>query len=71
MSTVGRLLKSFGAFWWDFIVGEDWRVAAGIVVAIAVTALAAHNGVTAWWILPVAVLLMLALSLRAAVRKKT
>ena len=27
-----RGLRSFGAFWWDFIVGDDWRIAAGVVV---------------------------------------
>jgi hypothetical protein len=69
MSAIGRGLKSFGAFWWDFIVGEDWRIAAGIVVAMGLTALLAHNGITAWWVLPAAVLLMLGLSLGEAVRK--
>jgi hypothetical protein len=69
MNSIGRGLKSFGAFWWDFIVGEDWRIAAGIIVAMAVAAILAHNNVTAWWVLPVAVVLMLALSLRGAVRK--
>jgi hypothetical protein len=38
MGSVGRWLRSFGAFWWDFIVGDDWRVAAGVVAALAVTA---------------------------------
>jgi hypothetical protein len=69
MNRIGRGLKSFGAFWWDFIVGDDWRIAAGIVVAFALTALLAHNNITAWWVLPIAVLLMLGLSLREAVRK--
>ncbi|MDX6435457.1 MAG: hypothetical protein QOK34_291, partial [Gaiellaceae bacterium] len=26
-------MKKFAAFWWDFLVGDDWRVAAGIVIA--------------------------------------
>ena len=69
MSRVVHGLKSFGAFWWDFIVGDDWRIAAGVVVAMALTALLAHNDVTAWWVLPAAVLLMLGFSLRHAVRK--
>ena len=69
MSSIGRALKAFGAFWWDFIVGDDWRIAVGIIVALGLTALLAHNGVTAWWVLPAAVLLMLGFSLRQAVRK--
>jgi hypothetical protein len=27
-------LRSFVRFWYDFIVGEDWRIAAGVVVAL-------------------------------------
>jgi hypothetical protein len=69
MSRIVHGLKIFGAFWRDFIVGEDWRIAAGVVVAMAFTALLAHNDVAAWWVLPAAVLLMLGLSLRHAVRK--
>jgi hypothetical protein len=29
---VNRFAKGFGRFWWDFIVGDDWRIAAGVVV---------------------------------------
>lgn len=28
----------FGRFWWDFIVGEDWKIAAGVAVVLAVGA---------------------------------
>jgi hypothetical protein len=34
-----RLVKGFGRFWWDFIVGDDWRIAAGVVVVLAAGAL--------------------------------
>ena len=30
-----RALKSFGAFWYDFVVGDDWQVAAIVVAALA------------------------------------
>lgn len=30
-----RFVTSFARFWYDFIVGEDWRIAAGVVVALA------------------------------------
>jgi hypothetical protein len=59
-------LRSFLRFWWTFIAGDDWRVAAGIVVALSLTALLEHNGIDAWWLLPVAVGLLLAGSLRRA-----
>ncbi len=61
-------LRSFGRFWWDFIVGDDWRLAAGVGLAIGVTALLAHEGVNAWWLLPAAVAVLLAESLRRAIR---
>ena len=31
-------LRSFGLFLWDFVVGDDWRVAAGVALAIALGA---------------------------------
>jgi hypothetical protein len=61
-------IRSFGRFWWDFVVGDDWRAAAGIVVAIAVTAALVAAGLNAWWLLPVAVAAILWLSLRREVR---
>ena len=53
---------------WDFVVGDDWRTAAGVVVALVITGAVAGTAVAAWWIMPVAVLLILALSLRRAAR---
>jgi hypothetical protein len=45
-----RLMR-FGAFWYDFVVGDDWRLAAGVVLALALTAVvAALTSVAAWWI---------------------
>jgi hypothetical protein len=61
-------MKRFAAFWWNFIVGDDWRVAAGIALAFGLTALLATTSVPAWWLLPVAVAAVLWLSLRRAAR---
>lgn len=47
-------LRSIGWFVWEFVVGDDWRIAVGVVLALAVTALVADTSVPAWWILPVA-----------------
>lgn len=30
-----RFLSGFARFWWDFIVGEDWRIAAGVTLVLA------------------------------------
>jgi hypothetical protein len=54
---------------WDFIVGDDWRTAAGVVVAIAATAVLQSAGVTAWWLIPSAVVALLVRSLLAAARR--
>jgi hypothetical protein len=61
-------VKRFGRFWWDFVVGDDWRVAAGVGTAVALTALLAATSVPAWWVLPLAVAAVLWLSLRRAAR---
>ena len=50
-----RYLRAFVRFWWDFIVGDDWRVAAGIAVALGLTVLLVVRGVNAWWLIPAAV----------------
>ncbi len=61
-------VRAFGAFWWNFIVGDDWVVAVGIAAGLGLTALLAHREIAAWWVLPVAVVLVLAVSLRRATR---
>jgi hypothetical protein len=53
---------------WEFVVGDDWRTAIGVALAIALTALVAAAGVSAWWVMPLAVLGLLALSIRRAAR---
>jgi hypothetical protein len=63
-----RAVRSFLTFWYDFIVGDDWIVAAGVVLALAATALLAHVGAPAWWLLPAAVVVVLAASVARAVR---
>lgn len=61
--TAGQRLSAFGMFWYDFIVGDDWRVAAGIVVAFLITFAISSAGIVAWWVVPTAVLLLLPFSL--------
>jgi len=36
-------VKAFFAFWYDFLIGDDWGIAVGVVVALALTALVAHR----------------------------
>ncbi len=32
-----RFVKSFGRFWYDFIIGDDWKIAVSVVVAVGLT----------------------------------
>ena len=33
-----RFARGFARFWWDFIVGDDWRIAAGVLLVLGVGA---------------------------------
>ena len=59
-------MRRFGAFWWDIVVGDDWRVAVGIALALGLTALLATTWASAWIVLPLAVAAVLWISLRRA-----
>jgi uncharacterized membrane protein len=61
-------LKSFGLFWYDFVIGDDWQVAAGIAVGLALTFWIGQVASFSWLLLPVAVLLLLPYSIRRALR---
>lgn len=62
-------LKSFGAFWYDFVIGDDWRVAVGVAASLGLTwIITANTSVDAWWILPIAVVVLLPVSLQRAIR---
>jgi hypothetical protein len=63
-----KYVVSFGRFWWDFIVGDDWTVAAGVALALGLTSLLTHDGVNAWWLVPLAVAVLLVVSLWRATR---
>ena len=38
-----RFVKAFGAFWYDFIIGDDWKIAVAVVLSLAIT-----GAVMAW-----------------------
>lgn len=65
-----RVLRSFCAFWYGFVVGDDPWIAVGVVAGLAGTALLAHNDLTAWWLLPMLTALFLAGTLSRAIRRR-
>jgi hypothetical protein len=58
-----KALRRFGTFWWEFVIGDDWRIAAGVVVALGASAALATTDEPAWWLLPIAVAALLYVSL--------
>jgi hypothetical protein len=54
---------------WEFVAGDDWRSAVGVVVALGLTAAVAGLGLPAWWVAPVATLAILYWSVRRAVTR--
>jgi len=64
-----KWIRSFGSFWNDFIVGDDWRLAVGVVTAVIIVLAATHQGIYAWWLLPIAVAALLTVSVAREARR--
>ena len=64
-----RWLRAFAEFWIGFVVGDDWTVAAAVLVALLGSWGLVEAGVPAWWLLPLAALGSTAVSLRRAARR--
>jgi hypothetical protein len=66
-----KYVVNFFRFWYDFVIGDDWTIAAFVVFAVATTAAAAHAGSAAWPLLPIAVIGALAWSVARETRRKS
>ena len=53
------LVKKFGAFWFDFLIGDDWQGTVIVFAAFALTHQLSGGNVVSWWVLPTAVLILL------------
>ena len=62
-------IRAFAAFWYDFVIGDDWLVAAGVVISLALTYALSRTAVPAWWLVPLSVVLLLPVSLWRATRR--
>jgi hypothetical protein len=58
-----RRLRGFGHFWYDFVVGDDWRLALSGATALGACGLLSHLDVTSWWLVPAVVVGTLTLTL--------
>ena len=52
MTAVAKLARSFLAFWWDFIIGDDVTLAVGVAAGLALVAVLHAAALPAWWALP-------------------
>jgi hypothetical protein len=64
MERVWSWIVAFGRFWYGFIIGDDWTVAAAVVVGLLITAILNANHIVAWWLMPIIVVFMTGISLR-------
>lgn len=62
------MIRRFGLGVWEFVVGDDWRIAVAVVIALGATAIVAGLGVAAWWVVPLGVGIVLAVAVRGAAR---
>jgi hypothetical protein len=66
-----RRIRAFGAFWYDFIIGDEWLVALGVTLALAITYAASRiTDAPVWWIVVVAVAILLPLSVFRATHRR-
>lgn len=71
-SVAVRLLKGFGRFWWDFLVGDTPEITVAVILilgAVALLADVAHVNALAYVAVPLLVTATLGLSL-VRVRRK-
>jgi hypothetical protein len=60
------VIRRFALGVWDFVVGDDWRIAVAVVLALGATAIVAAIGIASWWVAPLGVLIVLAVAVRSA-----
>jgi hypothetical protein len=70
LAGLGGRARAFAAFWYDFVVGDDWLVAVGVVAGLALTYALSRAAVPAWWLLPLLIGGLLPLSLWRASRRR-
>jgi hypothetical protein len=66
---VVRWIRAFVGFWIDFVVGDDWTVAAAVLLGLLATWGLVSAGLAAWWLLPLVAIGSTAVSVRRAVRR--
>jgi hypothetical protein len=64
MRTVISFVIGVLRFFYRFIFGDDWRVAAAVVLGLVLTGLLVARQISAWWLVPVVAIAMTWVSLQ-------
>ena len=64
MARIWSWIVGFGRFWYDFIIGDDWTVAAAVFAGLIVTGILNANNIVAWWLMPIIVVVVTGISVR-------
>jgi hypothetical protein len=67
---MGRRVRAFLAFVYDFVIGDDWRIAAAVAVGLAVTYAVSQTSVPSWWVMPALLVIALPATLWRATRRR-
>lgn len=63
------LVVAVARFIYRFVVGDDWTVAAAIVLALVASGVLVADHISAWWIVPFTAIFMTGVSLRRSARR--
>jgi len=63
-------VKKFGAFWFDFLIGDDWRGTVIVLAAFALTHQLAAENIVSWWVLPLGIVILLPYNLFRVTKAK-
>lgn len=64
------LVKKFAVFWFDFLIGDDWRGTVIVLAAFALTHQLAGENLVSWWVLPLGVVILLPYNLFRVTKDK-
>ena len=63
-------LEALLRFAWEFVIGDDWRIALAVTAALIVTLVLSNAGAAAWWLLPIVVAGILSVSVWTVARRE-
>ena len=70
-SGVKVLVKKFAAFWFDFLIGDDWQGTVIVFTAFALTHQLAAENIVSWWVLPLGIVILLPYNLLRVTKDKS